>query len=106
VSSGRYAILVALLGFSTSGFHRLCTTNSQDQQAVRLSVGNHGSIGDSTTTHKNSVAAFLDKRKCSAFDRSTTGPDAFDRAIPLAAYRGNGHVKSFHAGIRTAKYSF
>jgi TM2 domain-containing membrane protein YozV len=26
VSSGRYAILVALLGFSTSGFHRFCTT--------------------------------------------------------------------------------
>jgi hypothetical protein len=26
VSSGRYAILAALLGFSTSGFHRLCTT--------------------------------------------------------------------------------
>jgi hypothetical protein len=25
-SSGRYAILVALLGFSTSGFHRFCTT--------------------------------------------------------------------------------
>jgi Recombinase len=26
LSSGRYAILVALLGFSTSGFHRFCTT--------------------------------------------------------------------------------
>jgi hypothetical protein len=63
-------------------------------------------LGTQRPRYKNSVAVFLDKRKCSAFDRSTTGPDAFDRAIPLAAYRGNGHVKSFHAGIRTAKYSF